>query len=433
MRAAALLFFAATATAEDMLPWLESVAMWTATLDLPSNSLKGKNLTAGGTDHIFVNGNLARVLLATWRLQDSRAPGHGNPEFLVQGLAWCDTLCSIQASINSSRGNVAGYWGAGYPIPEGCTLPLRGKCAHGGNIYFGDTGTAATVLGLCRSLTQDATRRAAYESAMKKFGTFVLEGSDTAPVLKKGTSTGFVDPMTGSVGCGYYGCTSRTSEDCAKVAPASSKLNCPSNSPYTIATGTTGGAFFSELYGVTRDERHAKVATAAVGYEASVALSSGEMPYILDGANCTSESCPASLAVGGPWPYDTISYVVEGVAGVALHLASATTNATLVRQWGSTVEYLVKTQAEDGTWGAGGDAMRSPRCLTFLTWWLRAVGASDPYGARGAIDKYTRLLREHGAAYGIGSNTITTGMAGIAVADELDFGATYGVALTAAR
>jgi hypothetical protein len=423
----------ASADAVDMLPWLENVATWASQLDLPTNSIRGGNMTHdGGTDHIFVNGNLARVLLATWRLQERKAPGSGVSTYLHQGLAWCDRFVSLQANVHSSRGNAAGYWGAGYPYPPGCTPPLRGSCAHGGNIYFGDTGTAATVLGLCHRLSAgDEARRSAYLGAMQKFGTFVLEGSSEVPVDKKGTSSGFVDESTGAVGCGYYGCSNRTKDDCSKVAPLSSNLNCPSVSPYTIATGTTGGAFFSELYALTRNETHAKVATGALRYEASVTMASGEIPYLLDGANCSTASCPASLQVSGPWPFDTISYVVEGVAGVALHMPSQ--ESTLRAQWGRTVEYLVRTQAADGTWGSGGDAMRSPRCLTLLSWWLRAVkaeaGGYDPYNARAAVDKYLKMLRTQGAAYGINTNAITTGMAGIAVADELSFGVTYGAAM----
>jgi hypothetical protein len=45
----------------------------------------------GGTDHIFVNGNLARVVLATYRLQQKFGSG-GNETFLRVGLGWCDTL-----------------------------------------------------------------------------------------------------------------------------------------------------------------------------------------------------------------------------------------------------------------------------------------------------------------------------------------------------
>ena len=60
---------------DAMMPFLEHVANWTAHLSLPSNHLRmPPNSTfpaAGGTDHIFVNGNLARVLLSTYRLQAS--------------------------------------------------------------------------------------------------------------------------------------------------------------------------------------------------------------------------------------------------------------------------------------------------------------------------------------------------------------------------
>ena len=105
----------------DMMPFLNSVANFTAKLSLPSNHLRYPNGStmlhnAGGTDHIFVNGNLARVLLSTWRLQQKK-----NPEFLRQGLEWCDTLCSLQQPIVSSQGNDAGYWGVGYPRPSNCS------------------------------------------------------------------------------------------------------------------------------------------------------------------------------------------------------------------------------------------------------------------------------------------------------------------------
>lgn len=69
----------------------------------------------------------------------------------------------------------------------------------------------------------------------------------------------------------YYGCSSRTSDSCTNVkGPAG--YNCPSKSPYTIATGTTGGAFFGELYGISGNELHASVATKSVDYLRSVIM-----------------------------------------------------------------------------------------------------------------------------------------------------------------
>jgi hypothetical protein len=113
--------------------------------------------------------------------------------------------------------------------------------------------------------------------------------------------------------------------DVAGTAPRhfqSGTLQCPSRSPYTIATGTTGGAFFSEIYGATNNATYASVAAAAMAYLARVVLPTGEVPYILDGINCTTEQTALCSAVGGPWPYDTISYVTEGVAAVAVHMKS---------------------------------------------------------------------------------------------------------------
>ena len=153
----------------------------------------------------------------------------------------------------------------------------------------------------------------------------MLEGSRTPPVHKRGAAPSFVDGDTGAVGCGYYGCTNRTADDCAAV-PGQPGLDCPSRSPYVIATGTTGAAFFAELYGLTGNATYREVAVRALGYAASLVLPSGEIPYVLDGANCTRAEC-RSVATGavltprplGPgWPFDTISYVAEGVVSLSL-------------------------------------------------------------------------------------------------------------------
>ena len=306
---------------------------------------------AGGTDHIFVNGNLARVLLSTWRLQQNK-----NPEFLLQGLKWCDTLCSLQQPIVSSRGNNAGYWGVGYPLPSNCSAdtPLRGYCAHAGSIYFGDTGTAATTLALCYKLSTNSTQKAKFLEAMERFATFVLEGSKTAPVNKKGHAVTFVN-RNGAIGCGYYHCTSRTSDNCAAI-PGGKGMACASLSPYVIATGTTGAAFFAELFGITGNETYASVARNSVDFAASLVLSNGEIPYVLDGANCSTAGCfdvktganisGVGVAPRGGWPFDTISYVTEGVVAVALNMPSE--QHKLVQQWKPTVDFLMATQNAEG-------------------------------------------------------------------------------------
>jgi hypothetical protein len=430
---------AAESESAESLAFLQSLADYATHLHLPTNSLVNESVPmdgAGGTDHIFVNGNLARVLISAYRLLPRTAR---TQNYLTQALAWCDTFVSLQADIPSSQGNPAGYWGVGYGGPPKCTNPLRGNCAHGGDIYFGDTGTAVTALAQCwwSAPSSSDPRRADYLAALRKYATFVLEGSSVAPYNKKGTVTTFMPAeFDGAVGCGYYKSTNRTSENCVNV-PGASWANCPSTHPYTIATATTGGAFFAELYKITGNYTYATVAARAMDYDASVVLrhSTGEVPYILDGANCTT-AFPGTRdckSVGGPWPFDTVSYVAEGVAAVALHLppSGAIERTNLVRQWRPTVDFILKEQNVDGFWGqlGKGDLMRSPRCLTLLNWWVHAVDTPTyrDQPAHEAIERYLTYVIKHASPeYGLRDNTMTTGMVGLAVADSIRFGSTFG-------
>ena len=407
---------------------LLKIANYTSRLDVGTNSLSNDTVhfdASGGTDHIFVNGNLARVLLSTYRLQQKRT-GHGNRDYLDQALGWCDTFCDLQQSIESSLGNPAGYWGAGYGGPANCKAPLRGNCAHGGDIYFGDTGTAVTALALCYKVS-DSTRQERYLDILNNFATFVLEGSKVAPYNKKGTATSFVNRQTGSVGCGYYMCSNRTQDNCNRYK-GPSNLNCPSRSPYTIATGTTGAAFFSQIYNITRNETFRQISENAINYLSSLVLNQGEVPYILDGVNCSTVEKDGCKPVGGPWVFDTISYVTEGVASVSVN--GAETDDVLKRQWKSTVDYLLRTQNADGYWGelASADLMRSPRSLTLLSWWLKAVNTKTykDKPVEAAIERYINYLINNGEnEYGLLRSTITTGMVGLALADTIEFGISF--------
>ena len=89
--------------------WLEELSDWIVGLDIGTGTLSEANgrscspcTTAEDRNHIFVNGNLARVVLATWRLQEGTLEGSGNETLLQAGLAWCDSLCDQQAPISTS-------------------------------------------------------------------------------------------------------------------------------------------------------------------------------------------------------------------------------------------------------------------------------------------------------------------------------------------
>ena len=160
------------------LAWLEQLSDWIVGLDIGSGELSeagGRTCSPCSTvedrSHIFVNGNLARVLLATWRLQEGSADHTGNQTLLEAGLSWLDSLCDQQAEIQTSKGNAGGYWGAGYPV----TGPR-------GSIYFGDTGTAVTALAVCHSLSnRNRTRQVQYSEALAKLANFVTDGCHQIP------------------------------------------------------------------------------------------------------------------------------------------------------------------------------------------------------------------------------------------------------------
>lgn len=137
-----------------MTTYLIELCEWILALDVGSNHLKG-NFTPSGVandHHIFINGNLARVLLATHKIT-------GNATFLKEGLRWCDKLVSIQYTLETSTGEIGGYWDTGYET-----------------IYIADTGTAVTNLVVGFHMSKDATQKASFLSALKRYANFVTKG-----------------------------------------------------------------------------------------------------------------------------------------------------------------------------------------------------------------------------------------------------------------
>jgi hypothetical protein len=137
---------------------LFDIADWIMTTGVGKNELNNASYSSC-LDSIFINGNLARVLLAAHKIDG----GQQHPEYLGEGLAWCDTLCALQLPITTSTGKSAGYWDTGYS-----------------QVYIADTGSAVAALAVCHSLA-DPARQATYEAALAKFTLFVTEGCSAPP------------------------------------------------------------------------------------------------------------------------------------------------------------------------------------------------------------------------------------------------------------
>ena len=350
---------------------------WILQLGLGENVLQN---VSGCNDSIFINGNLARVLVGVYRLT-------GNETHLDEALAWCDTFAALQEHVNTTDGEPGGYWGTGYPVPG----PL-------GDIYLGDTGTATTALAVCYpySLT-NASRHEAYMQALRRYTNFVRYGCTVAPP-GRGTqsSPGWViasGPSKGALGCGYY-------------------EGHLSLQPYTIATATTGAAYFAEMYSIRNLADDLGTAWNAMSWIATtIYAANGTIPYILDGTTYPSM-----------WVLDTISYVTEGL--IALDHFTPNYRAQLARMYRPVLDWLVAHQNADGSWGTlrSDDQQRSPRVVTLLSWYTAKIARESAITT--AISRYAAFLTANGAEYGVKNLTITSGFVGLVVLDILQYGIT---------
>lgn len=347
---------------------------WAMALDVGSGMLKNTTDTPWS---IFINGNLARMLLVGAKL-------HGRAEYEAECLRWCDTFVGQQQLVTTSTGETGGYWGDHGPT---------------GNLYLADSGTAATALALAARHVQ-GERRALYLQALQRFAVFVHTGCQEDPQGQgRQASTGWVireGPDAGALGCGYYN-------------------GHLSTAPYTIATAVNGGAFMALLYSLTGEERLRHTAAGAVRWILSQRLPDGRLPYILDGKFDSS------------WPLDTITYCAEALVAVPTHVDDATLRAEVGEGVKPVVEWLLQTQNEDGSWGVArsADQQRSPGVVTLLAWYYRNVEADERVGE--AIRKYCRFLLDptRSQEYGIKSLVRTTGFVGLVLAELLEAGITF--------
>jgi hypothetical protein len=361
--------------------YLTDLCDWVMTLDVGSGELKNTKDTPWS---IFINGNLARMLMAGYQITGKQA-------YLDEALRWADTFVQQQQIVITSRGEEGGYWADRGPT---------------GNIYFGDAGTAATALALaCRFSTP--ARQQIYQRAMDRYVRFVYQGSLNDPQGKgRGAArTWFVESPAakGAIGTGYYK---------GHLSPH----------PYTVSTATTAAAFFSQYFALTRKPEIARDAYAAASWLLSLQRPEGGIPYIIDG---TSEIF---------WPLAVMTYCGEGFVGVHTLVDDQVARQGVARGVKPSIEWLVKTQNADGTWGQtrSDDQQRSPGVLSLLNWYYTKVDR-DPR-VRAAVDKYVAFLLDpaNSRTHGVKELVRTTGFVGLAIAEVLRPGITFRAGLAPA-
>lgn len=388
---------------------LANISAFIMSLDLGSGTVKHYNTSWPGAlnSSIFINGNLARVLLGSHRL-------NGNATHLAEGLAWCEAFVKNQVIVpTATAGIMGGFWGVGYPT----SVPL-----DAGSLYLGDTGTAVTALAQCAADSPDAAQRARFLAALKLYDAFVRYGCTTAGcgATRRGTTAakgGFINASAGgSIGCGYY-------------------KGHLSTCPYVIATGTTGAAFEGELLALTR---HQEEEVDAASDDAAVKLITDSVHYMARVVSKANASIPYLIDCEHPdwldWPLDTATYVIEGLLAAYLRLPAL--RPSILDAFKPTTEWLLRIQNGDGSWGSAAhlqDRLRSPRVTSLLA--LQHIAALTSANSEtpdprllAALVKYVRFLAvSGGGGYGVGmgGELRVNGFAGLALLELIQFGVTF--------
>jgi hypothetical protein len=292
-----------------------------------------------------------------------------------------------------------GYWPTGY-----------------GAIFLADT---ASAIGLFIALDRhvDEGRRQKYLDAVRRHVTAI-------------EADGFIN-ASGGIGAGW-----RRLDN----GRASSK----STREYTVGSALCGGEVFTWMFHKTREEKYRRVAASALRWVLGTMADDGRIPYIFEaeGTDLRRKGDPRNDDL--LWkriPYDTAAYIGEGIAAFDAHCDSPDLRAEIRRKIAPHIEWLLRTQNGNGTWGIidSHDQKRSPLLVNFLSWYYRAVRPNRRIVR--AIENYDHYLLTPGNAKAYGllnwgarpgvpvqgeeeSNDVLTAMVGPAIAEMISPGIT---------
>ena len=257
-------------------------------------------------------------------------------------------------------------------------------------IYIADTGTAVTNLVLGYHMSKDEGQKASFVEALGRYSRFVTGGCTTVPTLNSTTTPlgttcppkgkGWVHTEganAGGLGDGYY-------------------MGGINMLPYSISTATTGSCTFSEVTSISASASWGipfqQISQGAIKWLLDSRNSSGVIPYILHGPN-------GSL-FPGHYIYQAITYSSESFISNALRFPDSA--VAMASQLNSTVDWMIKEQNPDGTWGVllSGDGERSPRAVSLLQWHNSIFPSSKTTAAIASFVKYL-LDPQNSAAFGV--------------------------------
>ena len=359
---------------QELTGLLGKICDWTLGVELRSGELK---IREQRRTSIFINSNLARVLMAGYQLC-------GDDRYLQEALAWFDQLVKLQQVTVSAQGDTVGWWGDFSPTT---------------NIYLGDAGTSATAMaGAVRFTSGD--RRQAYMKALVRYANFVRFGcADDPQGQGRGGSPGWVITTgadRGALGTGYYK---------GRLAVA----------PYTISTAVTGCGFFSALYGLTHDQVYLAIAEEAGQWLLSQRATDGHVPYTIENR------------IHEDWPINTLSYVSDGLIGLYRRTPNTAMQKAIASSINRNVNWLILKQNNQGLWGKmrSEDQQRSQGAINLMVLYYSEISAEKI--VLDSIERNYQFFIKDGnpQKYGVMDLSISTGFAGLSIAEVLEPGISY--------
>jgi hypothetical protein len=460
-----------------LLPLLKEISDWIIRINVGSNDLYSPGPGGGCKSffcsrypsYIFINGNLARVLLAAHSIT-------GNQSYLDEGLRWCDSFVRLKNTITTSVASPLGtgsnkttgaWWNSGYDT-----------------IFFGDTGTAHQALALCAiKLPLGNVRRAHYILAMRQYAAFVQGGcvqhddevTEVQPSVADFPTTANIMRHLGLSEAAIQAAFSvdrpagaPTARD-STTSPISTYmhasnlnanypcpggiLNCPAKGGWIAASGAVGDGWVEGV--LTQKPYSCSTATTGAGsFGALSAVLRGALDCDGPGTNCSVEAKVAKDVSfrAATWLASTVndsgavlnynwdgSTSVSGMGGVA-YIADGICQANLLGLDSITSAMKLMTldvarKITDRAWVTDG---RSPRVATLLQWHERNFPSDQ--SVKAALAKFVSFITSRqarfspttgscavsrGGGFCLMNNTITTGMVGLAVADLLQFNSTF--------
>jgi hypothetical protein len=300
---------------------------------------------------IFVAGCYMRTLVAGYQIL-------GHRRYLDIALAHGDGLLAKQMP--------NGYWGTGY-----------------GNIYLADTANALGEI-LALDKHADPARRAKYFAALKR----LVEAIERDKLIRP----------SGALGTGF------------RARPDGTILRLYEDD-YTVSSALVGGETLIWMYAKTHEEKYRQWGWNAVNWVLGTIREDGVIPYILPGEYADPKvkgDLENDFNLWDRLRYTNVTYVGEGILSFDLHCGRPAWQAALRRKFKPVIEFVLRTQNADGSWGNTKpmlrpatnrspwnkrpfpDRRRSAGAVNVLTWWYNHV-EKDPR-ALAAVRKFDRYI-----------------------------------------